>query len=263
MHKSPKKKILQILFIPDNQNALPKNFRISYSALAFLGVVASLAAAAILVGLITYGHLLQVALEKKDLEKDYLALREQLQLTYQLQAQMDSLRTYKELVQNSLQGYIKFADRADEELVADAQFVENSRGYYSIFKNIPLHTPVSGFISQEYNWPNHIGIDIVAPLGTPIQAAADGVVIFDGWTNKNGHMLIIYHSGGYITKYGHNARNLVTVNQKISQGDVIAILGNSGESSSGPHLHFEVWQKEKPINPRVLISDLEKENTGE
>jgi murein DD-endopeptidase MepM/ murein hydrolase activator NlpD len=159
-----------------------------------------------------------------------------------------------------LQGYVKFVEKAGEDVLTSKNLIENELNKISIFTNVPLKMPVQGFVSQEYKWAGHTGIDIVASEGTPVLAAGDGVVVFSGWTYKDGYILILYHQGGYLTCYRHNAQNLVMVNQSVKQGDVIALLGNSGESSSGPHLHFEIWKDGEPINPRDILLDL---NSGE
>jgi murein DD-endopeptidase MepM/ murein hydrolase activator NlpD len=126
----------------------------------------------------------------------------------------------------------------------------------SIFTIYPLKAPVSGFISQEYKGPSHSGLDIVAAEGTPIQATADGIVLFSDWTIEEGYSIIIQHSKDFHSYYKHNQKNLVFAHQLVKQGDVIALLGNSGAKSSGPHLHFEIWKGGKAVNPLEYLTDL-------
>ena len=265
MHKKDKKKVLNILFVPDNQEAPPKNFRIRYSTLNLLLVLFGLFMVSIVFGIITYSQVLQAALEKNDREKELVQLREQLKMTYALQAEIDTIKAYREKVRSSLQGYVKFAEKADETVLYPSQSVSNDPKLTSIFKTVPLKTPLNplaiGLISQEFKMPGHTGIDIVAPVGTPIMVAGDGRVVFSGWTNEGGNTIIVYHRGGYLTYYRHNSRNVVSVNETVEQGNVIAYLGSSGETSSGPHLHYEIWQNGEPINPRQFLLDLN--NLGE
>lgn len=260
IHKRGKKKVLNILLISDNQETPPKNYRVRYSTLRLLTVLLTIFLISVVVGIVTYSQVLQAALEKNEREKELLQLREQLKKSYQLQTELDTLRAYREKVRNSLQGYVKFVEKPGEDILSSKNLIESQLNKISIFTNVPLKMPVTGFVSQEFKGANHTGLDIVAAEGTPVRAAGDGVVIFSGWTYKDGYILMIYHHGGYITCYRHNSQNLVVANQAVKQGEVVALLGNSGESSSGPHLHFEIWKDGQPVNPKDLLLDL---NSGE
>lgn len=131
-----------------------------------------------------------------------------------------------------------------------------SQGFTS--RDIPTLLPVEGFVTQEFSWiaelpwRNHAGIDIAAPEGTPILASADGLVIFSDWTYRYGNLVILYHRSGYFTLYGHAQIRTCQVRDWVPQGEPIGIVGNSGLSSA-PHLHFEIWQGDKPVNPGDLI----------
>lgn len=135
-----------------------------------------------------------------------------------------------------------------------------SRNYIEIsyLENVPIYPPVDGYITRGFindrvmTDENHYGVDVVAPEGTPIRAAAAGVVVFANWTNYLGYTLIIYHSDGYFSLYGHNQRLLVEEHQYVNRGDVVAFLGNTGKSQ-GPHLHFEIWHEGTPIDPQQMI----------
>ena len=117
-----------------------------------------------------------------------------------------------------------------------------------------LFPPISGSITQEYNSrEKHFAVDVAAPLNTPVKAVADGTVIFSGWTAETGYTIIIEHPFDLISVYKHNAS--ITKNQGdfIKSGEVIATIGNTGELTTGPHLHFELWSEGYPINPKDYI----------
>lgn len=114
--------------------------------------------------------------------------------------------------------------------------------------------PTSGFLTKEFDPKSgHLGIDYGVKVGTPIYAAAGGLVIFSDYTVDYGYMLIIQHDAGYITMYKHCSALLKKSQDIVRQGELIALSGNSGKNSSGPHLHFEIWHMGKPINPEMLL----------
>jgi murein DD-endopeptidase MepM/ murein hydrolase activator NlpD len=110
-------------------------------------------------------------------------------------------------------------------------------------------TPVVGVISQKFNKKNHPGIDIVTKKGMAVKACLSGTVIYSGYSHKDGHILIIDHGNKFISVYKHNKHALKKTGAKIKLGDPIAIVGNTGENSDGPHLHFELWYNRNPVNP--------------
>lgn len=120
--------------------------------------------------------------------------------------------------------------------------------------NIRLSSPTQGFITRKYDPANrHFGIDIAGKVGTAIYSAADGHVIFAGWTVNDGNMIIIAHNNGFVTFYKHNQALLIGSNTTVKRGEPIALLGNSGKTSFGPHLHFEVWFNGMPRDPGEFI----------
>ncbi|HMK39302.1 MAG TPA: M23 family metallopeptidase [Bacteroidota bacterium] len=118
----------------------------------------------------------------------------------------------------------------------------------------PLLTPVEGFLTQGFDPSrNHFGIDIAAQRGTPVYAPGDGVVLFAGWTYEDGNMLIIAHGGGYATVYKHNQTLLKNTLNAVKRGEPIALLGSTGKTSAGHHLHFEVWRNGVPQDPNDFL----------
>lgn len=121
----------------------------------------------------------------------------------------------------------------------------------------PLTLPVEGLVTREFNLSEgHLGIDIIGKLGSLVYAPAHGTVIFSNWTFDYGYTLIIAHASGYRTVYKHNQLLLKTEGEIVKRGDPIAILGNTGSESTGPHLHFEVWKDGNPLNPKKYILNI-------
>ena len=115
-------------------------------------------------------------------------------------------------------------------------------------------TPVKGIVTNSYNaLENHFGVDIVASPNEVVKAALDGTVILADWTLETGYIIQIQHENNIVSVYKHNASLLKKVGAHVKAGDAIAILGNSGELTTGPHLHFELWYNGKPINPEDYI----------
>lgn len=114
--------------------------------------------------------------------------------------------------------------------------------------------PVKGFVSKNFDQnKGHFGIDYVLKSGTPIHASSGGYVIFSDYTIKDGYMLIVSNANNYITIYKHCSMLLKRVRETVSTGEIIALSGNSGLITTGPHLHFEIWIEGKPINPKKIF----------
>lgn len=256
-HKKHKRKFLNIILIPDNESS-PKNFKIRYSYLSIILFILLILFIGLVIASITYGNLLQKAYENISLKKENEQLSQQLNKINELTAELEDLKNYGRKVQSSLMGYINLTSEMDE--VSQIPEKESISNYpvTSTFTSIPIQAPVTGFISQEFKQNLHNGIDIAAPEGTPILAAASGTVLFSGWTIDGGNTIVIGHFGGYYTYYKHNLRNIVYENQSVEQGEIIAYLGNSGQKSYGPHLHFEIWKDGMPIDPKILVLDFHK-----
>ena len=99
----------------------------------------------------------------------------------------------------------------------------------------------------------HYAVDVVASRETPVKAAANGIVIFAEWTADTGHVIILEHRDGFISVYKHNGSLNKFQGDLVRSGEVIAAVGNTGELTTGPHLHFEIWQNGIPINPLDFI----------
>jgi murein DD-endopeptidase MepM/ murein hydrolase activator NlpD len=119
---------------------------------------------------------------------------------------------------------------------------------------IVFFAPLKGNISQEFDANSkHFAIDIASKRGNPIKAAADGTVIFSDWSADTGYVIILKHSKDFISVYKHNGNLLKQQGDFVKSGEVIASVGSTGELTTGPHLHFELWKGGYAINPINFI----------
>lgn len=135
----------------------------------------------------------------------------------------------------------------------------------SLLTSIPSASPADGWITSGFG-PRvspftgqktmHKGIDVAAPMGTPIYAPADGVIIFSGAKSGFGNFVMIAHGYGVVSRFGHNAQNMVEPGQKVKKGEQIATVGNTGRST-GPHLHYEILVNGRYVDPKKFILDLQ------
>ena len=114
--------------------------------------------------------------------------------------------------------------------------------------------PLTGLISQEFDSTNnHFGVDIVAKPNSKISTVLDGTVIFTAWTVQTGYVISVQHQNNLVSTYKHNSVLLKKTGEHVRAGEAIAILGNTGELTTGIHLHFELWKSGKAINPESYI----------
>jgi murein DD-endopeptidase MepM/ murein hydrolase activator NlpD len=116
-------------------------------------------------------------------------------------------------------------------------------------------TPVQGVVvNRFYAAPGHFGTDIVAEENSNISAILDGTVVFAEWSVATGYVVQIQHSNNIISIYKHNSDITVKSGERVNAGDVIAIMGNEGKYSTGPHLHIELWHNGMPVDPEAYIN---------
>ncbi len=117
-----------------------------------------------------------------------------------------------------------------------------------------LFPPLNGEISQGFNLDQkHFAVDVTAPTDTPVKAVANGTVIFAEWTADTGYVIILEHKDGLLSVYKHNGSLSKSQGEVVLAGEVIASVGNTGELSTGPHLHFELWNNGNTVNPMDYI----------
>ena len=124
----------------------------------------------------------------------------------------------------------------------------------STVKDFVFFPPVKGSISSKFDLnEKHFAVDIVIPINTPVKATSDGRVLFASWTSDAGYVIIIDHGDELISVYKHNSSLTKSQGDFVKAREVIAISGASGELSTGPHLHFELWSNGIPLNPTNFI----------
>ena len=120
---------------------------------------------------------------------------------------------------------------------------------------INFFPPVKGMITSKYEINNnHLAVDIVSKENSPIMAILDGNVVFTGYTKETGYIIYLQHKNNILSVYKHVKNTLVKQGDYIKKGKVIATMGNTGTITSGPHLHFELWNNGTPVNPEDYIS---------
>lgn len=141
-----------------------------------------------------------------------------------------------------------------DQLVVNASFDTAPMEDYTSSVSFPSLPPVDGFLTRGYDAAGgHFGTDIAVPEGTPVRSIGDGYVVFSDWTQEGGHALAIQHGQGYISVYKHNLRLTKRVGERVRSREIIAISGNSGEVTTGPHLHFEIWRNGLAQDARSYI----------
>lgn len=161
------------------------------------------------------------------------------------------LKTYDVKFKNSNADSI-FQDKLLEEKLNLS--ISNNQKKLPSISNIHFFTPLRGLITNKFNTKTeHFAVDIVGSPNSRISCVLDGTVVFAGWTMSTGYSIYIQHENNLISAYKHNAELLKEVGDKVKAGDAIAIMGNSGELTTGPHLHFELWHNGTALDPETYI----------
>ena len=175
-----------------------------------------------------------------------------------LTSELDSLRKSNILLQNVLSD-VQYSSIIDssmsyEEFVS-SYYEKNKMGY-------PDKTPVKGYVTRGLNIEkNHFGIDIAAKYQDNIYSPGDGKVVFSGMSEDLGNTIIMNHPGGFVTVYAHNDSNLVVSGSTIVKGQIIARVGETG-NSKGPHLHFEIWKNNQVLDPRGIMPEYKEKDVS-
>jgi murein DD-endopeptidase MepM/ murein hydrolase activator NlpD len=144
----------------------------------------------------------------------------------------------------------------EEENSFNLYYTEGEELYPSVSaqSNYNFFIPLKGIITSEFDMSQkHYGIDIVAKENEAVKSVLDGTVIFSNWTVETGYVIGVQHKGNFMSVYKHNAVLLKEQGNFVRAGEPLAIVGESGELSTGPHLHFELWYNGTPVNPKNYI----------
>ncbi len=148
----------------------------------------------------------------------------------------------------------QFRDLVAQEDLYNLTSIDASQTGQENFRALHFFPPVKGTVTSAFNLrEQHYGVDVVSKENTPVKACLDGTVIDAYWNIESGNVIIVQHDHGLISFYKHNSQLLKKTGNFVNAGDVIAIIGNTGELSSGPHLHFELWHNKLPVNPQDFI----------
>jgi murein DD-endopeptidase MepM/ murein hydrolase activator NlpD len=177
---------------------------------------------------------------------------------------LDSLSSSKKVLSTSTLGDINLSPALSPlDSQFRAEYESSDLGLVSLnfnrsedeLREIVFFTPLEGIVTNNFDpKEDHFGIDIVSQENEPIKALADGIVIMASWTLDGGYVLVIQHSGNLISIYKHNSELLKSVGNFVESGEIVSIIGNTGELTSGPHLHFELWLKEQAVNPEDYVN---------
>jgi murein DD-endopeptidase MepM/ murein hydrolase activator NlpD len=253
----------------------PENFQVKWHvttkririfSLFFLAItlVSLLAATFVLKGpLAFYFSQNDVSIERLKVEEQHKRI---LELNEQLNAQENYLITLRkimngETIEDSLSTETPSemidprelsSDLTDNELELSEKVKDDLRTGSAKKKEahvLYFSSPVKGTISQQFDIKAHPGIDVVTTKDRTVLSCQSGTVLFAGYTQKDGYVLIVDHGSGYISVYKHNKTILKRTGAKVQMNDPVAIVGSTGENSTGPHLHFELWYNQRPVNP--------------
>jgi murein DD-endopeptidase MepM/ murein hydrolase activator NlpD len=130
------------------------------------------------------------------------------------------------------------------------------QGYVRPSLSLPIQSPVNtGFTTRTFDARDaHFGIDLAVSEGTMVRAVGDGYVVLSDWTQEGGYTVAVQHSDGYLSVYKHNKRLLKQTGDRVQAREALAVSGNSGEVTTGPHLHFELWRNGLAQDPRPYVT---------
>jgi murein DD-endopeptidase MepM/ murein hydrolase activator NlpD len=146
-----------------------------------------------------------------------------------------------------------------QEIESEERFALNpGAGLSSLSIGLPgvfFFAPLRGIVLSSFDASiSHFGVDIAASEGDPVSAVYTGTVVLSSFTSDGGYVIQLQHPNNLISVYKHNAAILRRVGDRVEAGDIIAMVGNTGEHSDGPHLHFELWYNGNPLNPQEFIA---------
>lgn len=295
-----KRRFISFIVIPDDYTE-PIRFRMRAGMVRFLEIVGAILLIHIVFGAVFYYNYYKLHKENVVLKVEKAKLERENSQIYSIARKFEDLEDFSRRLKISL-GISKIDEPGLDLTQSDGNRQENNQiqreepsgtdvsgrlygdveaafrrvsdtksMYHSMYKYLPTLLPVDGYISLDFDATNfnepvarerHLGIDIVAKRGSVIKAAGSGTIVFAGWTPDLGNLMILYHGNDLFTFYAHNLR-FIRREGNVVKGEPISLLGNSGQTSSGPHLHFEIWREGTPINPREFLFSLQSDQNTE
>ncbi|MEC7005609.1 MAG: M23 family metallopeptidase [Bacteroidota bacterium] len=161
---------------------------------------------------------------------------------------------------NSNTNEISFSEKSMREKVQnrekfDIDVIPGGALKSEVLPELLLFPPIKGEITNKMNISSgHFGVDIIAPKNEAVSSILNGTIIYHNWSPTDGHVVHIQHKKNLISIYKHNSEILKEIGDFVESGEPIAIVGNSGEHSTGPHLHFELWHNGYPLDPEIFIN---------
>ncbi len=167
----------------------------------------------------------------------------------------DKISTYDSLKISPSEKEAQFREEFENQSMYNLYQNRSNKTVPTALGNMNFFPPLSGIVTNKFDpSQNHFGIDIVATRNEAIKAVQDGTVIISDWTLETGYVISLQHQNSLISVYKHNSTLLKHQGTFVKAGETISIIGESGELSTGPHLHFELWYNGKPINPEEYIT---------
>jgi murein DD-endopeptidase MepM/ murein hydrolase activator NlpD len=291
-HHTTKERAFEIVVIPQGDTGSTRSFKASVLTMAFTGIGIVLVIASLTVATIIYTPVgLLLPMSEEQLQRRYGSeLFEVQKRLSRISSEVLVLREYNNKLRNALGQKEMPKDSTFDVGTVTSLLAENDQSVTGVRENqqkipvqsstdevivsrpvmkvkheavfraeFPIIAPAVGYISRRFESDKgHLGIDYAGKIGSLIIASADGYVVFAGYTADDGNTVMISHGGGFLTIYKHNQSVLKTVGEFVKRGEPIALLGNSGRTSFGPHMHFEVWNNGKAQNPNdyMIASEL-------
>ncbi|MDP1678134.1 MAG: M23 family metallopeptidase [Bacteroidota bacterium] len=292
-HHASKKNAFEIVVIPQGDTGSTSSFKASVLTIALVCIGIVMVVATLTVASIIYTPVsLLLPMSEEQLQKRFGSeLFEMQKSLNKISNEVIVLREYNNKLRKALgqkeipsdsnfmiisattPSWVEDQDRAIAETQDKYESVKEKPAEHTIvYRNVnsikeevtfraefPIIVPAVGYVSRRFESERgHYGIDYAGKIGSLIIAATDGYVVFAGFTSEDGYTIMLSHGGGFLTTYKHNQSLLKSVGEFVKRGEPIALLGNSGRTSFGPHLHFEVWNNGKAQNPNdyLIASEL-------
>ena len=255
-----------VIFIPEDTSHKARSLKLSFPNLLWIGLVYTL-----LIAIVAFYALSLTGLDYYLLpansglrEEDRQQVKELNTKVVFLVKELEKLKVNNERLKyalilgdstmfDSLQQPLDSLDQIDKTSgEGNILKIINKLFFSELFQDESLFfvKPINGFLSQKFNpEKGHMGIDFAAKKETPVYASAGGYVVFADYTVNDGYMVIISHINGFISVYKHCSSLLKKVRENVEQGEIIALSGNTGRITTGPHLHLEIWKDGRPIDP--------------